>query len=425
MNLDSRQVDSRNIDAPPGDPSHGAPFASWKTASAMAVPGVLGAAALVAIAWVGRSTVIFVPALVAAALVAPLALAAAMFWARRFEARHRAVTDAWRRQAADARRAFEAMAAEASALRVKSDESDATAAQLCEALDAAVESGRAFAEREAAALGRLESAMDGDAVRVWRERAVRSERADFLDALAHELRTPLKAMTEVTELTAKTQKGLNSRGRDNLHRVVRGGHELLRLVDDLAVWIRSTRPSRGIVRETEVFDLPSLVDECVEASRPLLTGKESDFVVRVEDGLKTVRQDREKVRRIVIDLLANAARFTERGDIEVEFLGDEIGRGTSNGASAPSGGLLRIEVRDPGVGFESVDAAFEPFGRIEASTAGRYGSTGLALHLARETARTLGGSVRGRSEPGEGSAFTVELPLLSVTSVAARAARAR
>ncbi len=403
----------------------GASFASSKAVLAMAGPGLLGAVLLVAVGGFGPESAAFGLRAASAFALTVVSLGVSYFWARRFEARHRGVLGAWERQARDARGAFDAMATEAEAVRARVEALEASSGAMQGALDSVIEHGRAIAGREARALTLVEEGKDRDAVRVWRRRQDATDRADFLDALAHELRTPLKAMTDVTELTAKTQKSLNARGRDNLDRVIRGGHELLRLVENLSEWIRSTRPSSGVVRETEIFDLPKLVDECVAASRPLLTGKESDFVVRVEEGLATIRQDRERVRRIILDLLANAARFTERGDIEARFDRVSANGSAHGGSRLPSGGILKIEIRDPGVGFEAVDTAFEPFGRIEASTAGRFGSTGLALHLVRESAAALEGRVDGRSQPGEGSVFSVELPLLSVTSVVARPAGAR
>ena len=151
----------------------------------------------------------------------------------------------------------------------------------------------------------------------------------------------------------------------------------------------------------ESFDLSRLIDEVVTTARPLAerTANLLESECAVEG---TMRSDPTRVRQVLLNLLSNACKFTERGSISLDARAD--GSGDS--------GWVEIEVRDTGIGMteEQMGRLFQAFSQAEASTAARYGGTGLGLAISRRFCRMMGGDVDVRSVPGEGTAFTVRLP---------------
>ncbi len=264
----------------------------------------------------------------------------------------------------------------------------------------------------------LEAIKDALAQRNRRLKEVDQRKSEFLASISHDLRGPINAITGFTELTMKTQKGLNSRGRKNLERVVRSGHELSKLVTDILDLARLEAGTIPI--ETEEFELRELIDDCLVTIDPLLLDKSLEISIDIEGGLDRVRQDRSKVRQILLNLLGNAAKFTEKGAIVVRATassGDCVPDGLGVLRSELGSGYFQIEVQDTGVGIapEHLDRIFEQFSQVDEASAGKFGGTGLGLHIVKRLSRLLGGEAFAKSEPDQGSTFSVVLPRVAAT----------
>jgi PAS domain S-box-containing protein len=226
-------------------------------------------------------------------------------------------------------------------------------------------------------------------------------KSQFLARMSHELRTPLTAIIGYAELLASGMGSLTEVQRRQLERIDLAARHLLRIIEEI---LSFSRIEAG--RETvhlEKTNLVDLVREAVALIEPL--AKEKGLEVHM-DGPNGISLDTDpgKVRQIVLNLLSNAVRFTDSGGVEVEA------------AEEASWAVLRV--RDTGVGVpaEQLERIFEPFRQAEHRGARRAGGTGLGLSVTRHLARLLGGDVLIESAPGQGSTFTVRLPLRAGSS---------
>jgi signal transduction histidine kinase len=242
------------------------------------------------------------------------------------------------------------------------------------------------------------------AEREARERAEQANqsKAHFVATISHELRTPMNAVLGYTALLADEIYGpVSALQKEHIGRVRTSGFHLLGLIEDLLSYAR-VEAGHEIVHPEQI-----VVQDIVEASlvlvRPLAEKKGMD--VRVESPSEAIgmHTDPRKLRQILINLLANAVKFTERGDITLIIRVD--------GYESPV--TVFFEVMDTGSGMSPETQAhiFDPFWQADASSMKTSGSSGLGLSVARQLARLLGGDVSvSRSVPGEGSTFLVWLP---------------
>lgn len=225
-------------------------------------------------------------------------------------------------------------------------------------------------------------------------------RADFLAKVSHEFRTPLGAIIGYTELLDSGRAGfVNTQQREYLGRVAASAWHLSELIEGILTFSRM-EADREVVR-AEPLDLRLVLAEAVGMVQPLATSKSLPIKVETPPESIRIETDRAKLRQIVVNLLSNAVKFTERGWVRL--------RGWAEGE------VVLLEVRDTGVGIAAGDLEriFEPFRQARAPGAPPLAGTGLGLTVVRGLCRLLGGDVRVRSEPGVGSAFTVELPARS------------
>jgi signal transduction histidine kinase len=152
----------------------------------------------------------------------------------------------------------------------------------------------------------------------------------------------------------------------------------------------------------EEFDVAALVREAEVVARPLAEQRGNALTVRCRDELGTMTADQTKVRQTLLNVLSNAAKFTEAGQIALT-----VERSAEDGTDR-----LRFVVADTGIGMTEEQRArlFEAFSQAEAGIAARYGGTGLGLALSREFCRLMGGDITVESAPGAGSTFTIVLP---------------
>ena len=220
----------------------------------------------------------------------------------------------------------------------------------------------------------------------------------FLASTSHELRTPLNAIIGYSEmLQEQAEEEGHGEYIPDLSKIHSAGKHLLAVINDILDLSKIEAGKMELYLET--FELRPVIDEVATTVRPLVEQHGNRFELRADTDLGAMRADVTRVRQVLLNLLSNASKFTERGVItlSVERDGTEV--------------VLRV--RDTGIGMtpEQVGKLFQAFAQAEASTASKYGGTGLGLAISRRFCQMMGGDVTVDSVPGSGSTFTVRLPI--------------
>lgn len=245
-----------------------------------------------------------------------------------------------------------------------------------------------------------------------RDAADASSRAksQFLANMSHELRTPLNAVIGYTELLTDTAE---EEGRPeflpDLAKIHAAGKHLLTLINDI---LDLSRIEAGrVTLAPETVDLPALVAGVGTTIRPLVEKNANVFRVECPAAVGAVHADPTRVRQCLYNLLSNAGKFTEGGEVRLDVTREERA-----GAD-----WVVFRVRDTGIGMtpEQLGRIFVPFEQADLTTTRKYGGTGLGLTITRKLARMMGGDVRVESEAGRGTQFTLELPVQPVAAPAA------
>lgn len=240
---------------------------------------------------------------------------------------------------------------------------------------------------------------DIEAARDQADAANRAKSA-FIANMSHELRTPLSAVIGYSELLEDELQELGEEGllRD-LGKINANARHLLGLIND--VLDLSKIEAQKMEVHAEPIELIALVHD-VQAAIGSLIGKKNNRLDIVIDQPGTIVSDELKIRQILLNLLSNAAKFTEDGVITLAV--DRV--------PGPGGDSLRFQVRDTGIGMteDQMAGLFERFVQADATTTRRFGGTGLGLALTRALAAVLGGAIEVESTPGAGSVFTLVLP---------------
>jgi len=220
----------------------------------------------------------------------------------------------------------------------------------------------------------------------------------FLASVSHELRTPLNAIIGFTRVVLrKTEGQIAGLQRENLHKVLISAEHLLTLINGLLDLSRIEAGRMDIV--PKAFKLDEVLDVAVSTVEPMLKSGRVQLVREIAPGLPPLDTDREKLQQILLNLLANAAKFTEDGEIKVSAWQEE--------------GSLKLVVADTGIGMEreALGYIFDEFRRVESAGAQQYPGTGLGLAITRQLVRLLGGKIAADSEVGKGSTFMVLIPI--------------
>ena len=225
-------------------------------------------------------------------------------------------------------------------------------------------------------------------------------KSDFLAIVSHELRTPLTSILAFADLMEESVPEDNELARTQLEEVGKNGRILLEMVDNVLETARIQVGSEKL--NLEWIDLGDVVGMVEASSAPLAAKKSIDFSISIDSDVPLIRGDWEKTRRILVNLVSNAIKFTDRGG--------SVHVGVSYDADAET---VFLEVVDSGIGIpeDKQNLVFERFSQENMSTVRRYGGSGLGLSLVKELSQMLGGSVSLKSARGSGSTFTVRLPI--------------
>ena len=223
-------------------------------------------------------------------------------------------------------------------------------------------------------------------------------KSEFLANMSHELRTPMNAIIGFTRLVQrKSADVLPTKQRENLEKVEISANQLLGLINDI---LDLSKIEAGkMILSTSPFDLASLVGACFATVEPMVKTDRVRLVKEVPGNLPEVLSDQDKLKQIIINLLSNALKFTEEGEVKLSAVLEDS--------------LLKIAVSDTGIGIPShaLQYIFDEFRQVDGSSTRRYGGTGLGLSITKKLAHLLGGTIDVSSVEGEGSTFTVTIPL--------------
>jgi signal transduction histidine kinase/HAMP domain-containing protein len=221
--------------------------------------------------------------------------------------------------------------------------------------------------------------------------------SDFLANVTHELRTPLNSIIGFTELVLD-RPDLDPKATRNLQTVLRNATGLLGLINDLLdiTKIEAGRATMNIAR----FDLGELIEDCLQTVSPMIAHHAITLEARLPNTPVTIWNDRTKLKQILLNLLSNAAKFTEEGAIRVDVR-DLDAR------------WVEVAVIDSGIGIHADDLPFifDKFRQVDGSISRKYSGTGLGLAITSELIRLLGGAISAKSEVGAGSTFIITLPI--------------
>lgn len=242
-------------------------------------------------------------------------------------------------------------------------------------------------------------------------------KSQFLANMSHELRTPLNAILGYSEMLAEDAKDL---GQDefvtDLEMINTAGKHLLSLINDILDLSKIEAGRMELYLES--FDLKELIESVVATVKPLVSQNNNVLTLNYDSGLSLIYSDSTKVRQILLNLLSNAAKFTQQGQIILTITREKINTSvdslTSKNSTSNSLQSYQINfcIQDTGIGIpeEQQKYVFEAFIQGDNATARRYGGTGLGLAISRHFCKMMGGDLQLlKSQVGQGSTFNASL----------------
>jgi signal transduction histidine kinase len=231
-------------------------------------------------------------------------------------------------------------------------------------------------------------------------------KSQFLATVTHELRTPLHSIISYGALILEgfVEGELTPEQEEHIQFMVRRAEDLSHLVDDM-LDLSKIEADRLEVK-LELLELEPSLKEVVDQLKPMANNKGLYLTLEVEDGLPMVMADSYRTRQIVLNMVSNALKFTEKGGVTIRCMQLE------------DYDMLRISVHDTGIGISpaALDYIFEAFRQADGSTTRRFGGTGLGLTIAKKLIELQGGEVAVESVVGQGSTFSFTLPIATSAS---------
>lgn len=247
----------------------------------------------------------------------------------------------------------------------------------------------------------LKSSAEAAKVLALKAESANMMKSDFLANMSHDIRTPMNGIMGMSDLLLRSE--LNAEQRDWAETIAYSGQILMSLVDDI---LDLSKIEAGQMKlESLPFDLKKLLERLLALLMP--KAKQKGLILSLsyqDDAPQHFVGDPTRLRQIALNLLGNALKFTDKGEVSIT---------ASWRRGGPSGGSILIEVADSGIGIpeDKRAAIFEKFRQADSSTTRKYGGSGLGLSICKSLVEMMGGRIGVRSALGKGSVFSVELPL--------------
>ncbi len=237
--------------------------------------------------------------------------------------------------------------------------------------------------------------------------AANLSKSQFLANMSHELRTPMNAIIGYSEILKEDAEDMGEESFvADLDKIHSAANQLLGLINDVLDISKIESGKMELYLET--FDLEKLLAEIQVTVKPLIEKNNNLLTTHITSTLGSVYGDLTKIRQVLLNLLSNAAKFTENGEIHIEAYKESVDEQE----------WICFHIIDEGIGMtkEQQTKLFRPFSQVDASTTRRYGGTGLGLAITKEFVELMNGKISVTSEFGAGSTFSVRLPILSQNS---------
>jgi PAS domain S-box-containing protein len=232
--------------------------------------------------------------------------------------------------------------------------------------------------------------------------AANRAKSSFLANMSHEIRTPLNAIIGYSEMLHEDAEDLGCIGIvPDLQKITSAGKHLLGVISDVLDLSKIEAGKMELI--SEVFDISEMLMELSTTMEPIIEKNKNKFQLNISADLGEMKADKTRVRQIVFNLLSNAAKFTQNGIVTLEAVREQLAEMDH----------MRFSVRDTGIGIstEQQKKLFHDFTQADASMTRKYGGTGLGLSITKRICEMMGGKISLESEFGNGSLFTVMIPV--------------